>query len=94
MQFSSNEATLSHNDDLDHDKDLRIGIQAIQTAVKTLIKNLYTQRARKGSVTNIFPGKGLDILEGKKWQDRYDHLEESCLLELSSILGGIEHQGK
>ena len=51
MQFSSNEATLSNNDDLDLDS----GIQAIQTAVRTLVKNLYTQRASRRNSTNIFP---------------------------------------
>ena len=90
MQLSSNEATLSHNDDF----DINIGIQAIQTAVRMLVKSLYTQRASKGNITNIFPGNGLDILEGEKWQVRYDHLQEACLLELASIMGGLEHQGK
>ena len=72
MQFSSNEATLSNNDDL----DLVSGIQEIQTAVRTLVKNLYTQRASRRNSTNIFPGNGLDILEGEKWQLRYDHLSK------------------
>jgi len=85
MKFSSNdEALLSHNE------DLNIGIQAIQTAVRTLVKNLYTQRASKGNFTETFP----DILEGEKWQVRYGHLQDACLLELASIMVGLEHQGR
>ena len=87
MQFSTDDGTLSHN------PDMSCGIQAIQTAVRTLVKNLYTQRASKGNFTNIFTGNGLEILEGKKWQVRYNALEEACVLELASILGGLEHQG-
>ena len=87
MQFSTDDETLSHN------PDMSCGIQAIQTAVRTLVKNLYTQRASKGNFTNIFIDDGLEILEGKKWQFRYNALEEACLLELASILGGLEHQG-
>ena len=78
---------------MSHNEDLGIAIQAIQTAVRTLVKNLYTQRASKGKFTNIFTGDGLDILEGQKWWDRYNELQEACLLELASILGGLEHQG-
>ena len=88
MQSSTEEETLSHNPDLCY------GIQAIQTAVRTLVKNLYTQRASNGKFTNIFIDDGLEILEGKKWQDRYNALEEACLLEVAAIFGGLEHQGK
>ena len=87
MQSSKDEATLSHNE------DLGIAIQAIQIAVRTLVKNLYTQRASKGKFTNIFTNDGLDILEGEKWKARYNELQEACLLELAAILGGLEHQG-
>ena len=87
MQFSTDDETLSHN------PDMSCGVQAIQTAIRTLVKNLYTQRASKGNFTNIFTGDGLEILEGKKWQVRYNALEEACSLELASILGGLEHQG-
>ena len=87
MQSTTKDTTLIPNE------GLGVGIQDIQTAVRMLVKNLYTQRALKGKFTNIFTNDGLKILEGKRYQARYEALEEACLLELASILGGLEHQG-
>lgn len=69
---------------------------AIQRHVKTLIKNLFTQRVNKAraagsNITNVFTGDGLAMLSGKKYTERYRHLERACLLELCSIMVGLEH---
>lgn len=68
----------------------------IQHHVKTLVKNLFTQRVEKAlksgnNITNVFTGEGLELRTGGKYTKRYRHLERACLLELSSLLVGLEH---
>ena len=68
----------------------------VQQAVKTLVKNLFTQRVEKAvksgnNITNVFTGEGLEIRAGGKYAKRYRHLERACLLELSIILTGLEY---
>ena len=67
----------------------------VQHHVKTLVKNLFTQRVQKAqksgsNITNIFTGVGLELREGNKYRRRYHHLERACLLELCMILVGLE----
>ena len=59
--------------------------------IKTLVKNLFTQRVAGSNITNVFTGEGLEIKKGGKYQKRYRHLERACLLELSIILVGLEY---
>ena len=71
----------------------------VQHAVKTLVKNLFTQRVEKAvksgnPITNVFTGDGLAIRPGGKYAKRYRHLERACLLELSIILAGLEQGGR
>ena len=71
----------------------------VQHAVKTLVKNLFTQRVEKAlksgnNITNVFTGEGLEIRTGGKYTKRYRHLERACLLELSIILAGLEQGGR
>jgi len=65
----------------------------VQHHVKMLVKNLFTQRVEKmgNNITNVFTGEGLEIRTGGKYAKRYRHLQRACLLELSSILVGLEH---
>ena len=68
----------------------------VQHHVKTLVKHLFTQRVEKAvksgnHITNVFTGEGLEIRPGGKFAKRYRHLERACLLELSSILTGLEY---
>jgi len=70
-------------------------VAQVQHHVKTLVKNLYTQRVQKAqksgsNVTNVFTGEGLEIRGGNKYTRRYRHLERACLLELCMILVGLE----
>ena len=70
------------------------GLEQIQFHVKTLVKNLYTQRITGTNLTNIFTGDGLAMLDGAKYLKRYKHLERSCLLELCFIMVGMESGGQ
>jgi len=68
--------------------------EAIQVDVKTLVKNLFTQRVEKAraagsALTNVFIGEGLELKPNKRYHKRYNHLERSCLLELSVIISGL-----
>jgi len=74
-------------------------MKEIQVHVKTLVKNLFTQRVEKCRaqgvpVTNVFSGKGLEILLKKRYIKKYRCLERSCILEISSILAGFELSGQ
>jgi len=70
------------------------GLEQIQFHVKTLVKNLYTQRISGTNLTNIFTSDGLAMLDGAKYLKRYKHLECSCLLELCFIMVGMESGGQ
>lgn len=70
-------------------------VKEIQVHVKTLVKNLFTQRVEKMKaqgipVTNPFSGKGLELLQKKRYLKKYRCLERSCILEISSIVAGFE----
>jgi len=72
------------------------GIMRIQHHVKTLVKNLFTQRVEKAraagcAMTNVFTGKGLSMVPGARYRKWYQHLERACLLELSAIMVGLQH---
>jgi len=70
----------------------------IPTAMKQLVKNLYTQRAQKCGLSNIFEEGSLELVSdpknAHKNQKRYTALEEACILELGSIMTGFEHGGR
>jgi hypothetical protein len=70
------------------------GAEQVQVHVKTLIKNLFTQRCAKVGVTSPFTGNGLEMRGGAKSERRYGHLERACLLELTCIMTGIESRGE
>merc|ERR1719277_344974 len=70
------------------------GVEQVRVHVKTLIKNLFTQRCAKSGVTSPFTGNGLEMRGGAKAERRYGHLERACLLELTCIMTGIESQGE
>jgi len=66
----------------------------IWTSIRRLVKNLYTQRTAGTSLASVFKGEGLAIKTSEpKLVKRYRALEESCVLELSSILAGFECEG-
>ena len=73
--------------------------QAIQYHIKTLVKDLFTQRVNKAratgnNITNVFTGEGLEIRTAGKYVKRYNHLEMACLLELCIILVGLEYNNQ
>merc|ERR1740139_490525 len=71
----------------------------IQQEIKALVKSLFNARAAKSTAASgqpplkLFTEEGLDLLPGSKYKLRYDALEAACLLELSSIIAGVEHEG-
>merc|ERR1719343_1179861 len=69
---------------------------SIRFHVRSLVKNLFTQRVTKArsqgqNITNVFAGDGLELVPGARYQKRYKSLERASLMELSSILIGQMH---
>lgn len=68
-----------------------------QRHVKTLIENLFMLRVEKAraagsNITNIFEGS--DIIQDDESMKKHRHLELACMLELCSLLCGIEYGGQ
>jgi len=93
------QAVFSELEEVVHSDSSEEAVKEIQVHVKTLVKNLFTQRVEKAkkqglSLTNVFSGKGLELLPKERYHKRYRFLERSCILEISSILAGFEHNGQ
>ena len=70
-------------DTTEEEEEEGLMVTRVQCHIKTLVKNLFTQRVEKAhkagtNITNVFTGKGLEIRTGGRYAKRYRHLE-TCM---------------
>ena len=67
----------------------------VELQVRILVGKLFKQRIAGTNITNVFDCDQKLVVNSKpKLQKRYQCLQTACLMELSSILAGLEYMGE
>ena len=75
--------------------DLMSSSNVVELEIRTLVSKLFKQRTSGTPYSNPFQTDDrLSLNDGTKAQSRYNNLKTACLMEIASILSGIEFKGE